>query len=216
MLDQGYLPEPASIRVEEWVNAIDRTDPPPAGGADVGVNVETHESPRAGDGTQLVRIGLSTRPLADEERPPANLTFVVDTSGSMDIRDRLGLVKASLALLAQQLRDDDTISIVTYGDEASPLLAPTPVRDVERIVAAIDELVPGGSTNLESGLQLGYEQARASSGTGPSTWSCSPRTASPTSASPTPPCSPTRSPRPARRASTSSPSASAWATTTTS
>ena len=151
LLDQGYLPEPDSIRVEEWVNALDRTDPPPAGGADVGVNVETHESPRGGDGTQLVRIGLSTRPLADEERPPANLTFVVDTSGSMDIRERLGLVKASLALLAQQLRDDDTISIVTYGDDASPLLAPTPVREVERIIAAIDELVPGGSTNLESG-----------------------------------------------------------------
>ena len=80
----------------------------------------------------------------------------------MDIRERLGMVKASLALLVRQLRPDDTVAIVTYGDEATPVLAPTPVEEWRDIVDAIDELAPGGSTNMEAGLLLGYEQARES------------------------------------------------------
>ena len=153
-------PDPASIRVEEWVNAFDYDDPAPTDGP-VGVTVETAAAPHTDDGTQLVRIAVDTATIADADRPPANITFVIDTSGSMDIRDRLGLVQSSLALLVQHLRDDDTIAIVTYGDEATPVLAPTKVADAERIIAAIDELGPGGSTNMEAGLLLGYEQARA-------------------------------------------------------
>lgn len=162
-LDQGFLPEPDSIRVEEWINAVNRADPAPQDGADLAAAIETHPAPRAGEGagTHLVRIGISTRELTDDERPAANITFVVDTSGSMDIRERLGLVKASLGLLVQHLRDDDTIAIVTYGDEARPLLEPTAVRDTAPILAAIDGLQPGGSTNLEAGLRTGYEQARS-------------------------------------------------------
>ncbi len=159
-LDGGELPEPASIRVEEWINAFDYDDPLPADGT-VGVTVETAMAPHADDGTQLVRVAVATTPTTADARPPANVTFVVDTSGSMDVRDRLGLVKASLALLVEHLRPDDTIAIVTYGDDATPVLAPTPVAEAERIIAAIDELGPGGSTNLEAGLLLGYEQARA-------------------------------------------------------
>jgi Ca-activated chloride channel family protein len=78
----------------------------------------------------------------------------------MDLRERLGLVQSSLAILADSLRDDDTVSVVSFEDEATPLLEPTPARDTETILAAIDRLSPGGSTNLESGLRLGYRQAR--------------------------------------------------------
>ena len=120
------LPDPASIRVEEWVNAFDYDDPAPTDGP-VGVGVETAAAPHTDDGTALVRIAVDTATVADDDRPPANITFVIDTSGSMDIRDRLGLVQSSLALLVQHLRDDDTISIVTYGDDATPVLAPTKV-----------------------------------------------------------------------------------------
>jgi Ca-activated chloride channel family protein len=109
-----------------------------------------------------VRLGITTADLDPIERPRANITFVIDTSGSMDIRDRLGMVKASLALLVRQLRPDDTIAIVTYGDTATPVLAPTTVEEWRDIVDAIDALAPGGSTNMEAGLMLGYEQARAS------------------------------------------------------
>src|SRR5699024_2616187 len=88
-------------------------------------------------------------------------TFVIDTSGSMDIRERLGLVKSSLALLAESLRAEDTIAIVTYGSEAAPVLEPTRVAEHDTIIDAIDGLAPGGSTNMEAGLEMGYRQARA-------------------------------------------------------
>ncbi|WP_116998671.1 vWA domain-containing protein [Desertimonas flava] len=156
-LDQGLRPEPDSIRPEEWINSFDFGDPPATDGA-LAATVESR--PADGDDPALVRIGITTAELADEDRPPANITFVIDTSGSMDIRERLGLVKASLALLVRSLRTDDTISIVTYGDDATPVLAPTAVADWRDIVDAIDALGPGGSTNMEAGLRLGYEQAR--------------------------------------------------------
>lgn len=156
-LDQGYRPEPDSIRPEEWINSFDFGDPP---AADAALAATVESRPAEGDDPALVRIGVTTADIADEDRPPANITFVIDTSGSMDIRERLGLVKASLALLVRSLRTDDTISIVTYGDDATPVLAPTPVEDWREIVDAIDALGPGGSTNMEAGLRLGYEQAR--------------------------------------------------------
>jgi Ca-activated chloride channel family protein len=158
-LSEGYLPEPDSIRPEEWINAFDYGDDPAVDDAlDVTVDSTTHGP----DGTALVRLGITTADLDPIERPQANITFVIDTSGSMDIRDRLGMVKASLALLVRQLRPDDTIAIVTYGDMATPVLAPTPVEEWRDIVDAIDALAPGGSTNMEAGLLLGYEQARES------------------------------------------------------
>src|SRR5690606_33930309 len=69
------------------------------------------------------------------------------------------LVKASLGLLVLNLRDDDTISIVTYSDDAGVHLEPTPVAEAQRIVDAIDSLQPGNSTNLDAGLRTGYAQA---------------------------------------------------------
>jgi Ca-activated chloride channel family protein len=160
-LEEGYQPEPDSIRVEEWVNSFEYGDQPPGEGA-LGLTVESGAAPRGQDGTTLVRVGVSTAELTEAERAPANITFVIDTSGSMDIRERLGLVQASLALLMDNLREDDTISIVTYGSDATPLLEPTPVGDREAIIDAIDALEPGGSTNMEAGLDLGYRQARES------------------------------------------------------
>jgi Ca-activated chloride channel homolog len=159
-LANGYRPEPESIRAEEWVNAFTYGDPP-ATGDDLALHIESGSDDETSQ-TALVRVGVTTRQISDEDRPAANITFVIDTSGSMDIRDRLGLVKASLALLVQNLRTVDTIAIVTYGDDARPVLPPTPVAEWPQIVDAIDALQPSGSTNMEAGLLLGYEQARQS------------------------------------------------------
>ena len=139
-LAEGYRPEPDSIRAEEWVNAFTYGDAP-ATDADLAV---TAESSSTGDDSAIVRVGVTSRQVADDARPPANITFVIDTSGSMDIRERLGLVQSSLALLVRSLRSDDTIAIVTYGDSADPLLAPTPVAEWPRIVDAIDALAARG------------------------------------------------------------------------
>ena len=92
-LADGALPDPASIRVEEWVNAFDYDDPAPTDGA---ARCRRRDgAPRRTPTTarRLVRVGVGTADLADADRPPANITFVIDTSGSMDIRDRLGLVQ---------------------------------------------------------------------------------------------------------------------------
>jgi Ca-activated chloride channel family protein len=160
-LANGYRPEPDSIRPEEWVNSFTYGDPA-ATDDDLAVHIESDFDSGDEQPTALVRIGVTSREIADEDRPPANITFVIDTSGSMDIRERLGLVQSSLALLVRSLRPDDTIAIVTYGDDAWPVLPPTPVAEWEDIVDAIDSLGPGGSTNMEAGLTLGYEQARES------------------------------------------------------
>jgi Ca-activated chloride channel family protein len=160
LLREGHLPPPASIRVEEWVNALPPDLPEPEGA--IGVTAQSALAPSLADGTQLVRVGVGTRAATAADRRPVAVTLVVDRSGSMDIRDRLGLVQSSLALLADSLRDDDTVSVVSFEDRATPLLEPTPVSDTGAILAAIDRLEPGGSTNLEAGLRLGYRQARAS------------------------------------------------------
>ncbi len=161
LLAEGMRPPAASVRTEEWVNALGSDQPDP-GPADLGLTIDGADAPFATDGTRLLRIGVAGRDIARSQQPTAHLTFVVDTSGSMDIRNRLGLVQSSLALLVDQLRDDDTISIVTFSDDASVLLEPTPVSDSATIVAAIDGLRPGNSTNLEAGLRKGYDQAHQS------------------------------------------------------
>jgi Ca-activated chloride channel family protein len=170
LLADGQLPPAASVRAEEWVNSYDSGFPvpqhddlelrsdqalSPSGAAPAG------DSESAASGAmRLVRIGLQAREVEESQWAPVALTMVVDTSGSMDIRERLGLVKASLALLVQNLRPSDTIAIVTYETDATPLLRPTPVRRADEILDAIDRLRAGGSTNLEAGLLLGYDQAR--------------------------------------------------------
>jgi len=108
----------------------------------------------------LVRVGVQSEIIEDGERPPVALTFIVDTSGSMDRDDRLGLVKDSLEILVDELDDDDTVAIVVYASGSGVVLEPTRVADSRRIYDAIDSLQPGGSTNLESGLREGYQLAR--------------------------------------------------------
>jgi Ca-activated chloride channel family protein len=161
LLAQGVRPPAASVRVEEWVNSFDYHDPAPEDGG-LGVTTETGLRPDAEDGTQLVRVAVTSHEAEEEERPRAHVTLVVDRSGSMDRQDRLGLVKGSLAVLADRLRDDDTVAVVSFDDQATPILEPTAARDTDAILGAVDRLQPGGSTNLEAGLRLGYEQARES------------------------------------------------------
>ncbi len=156
-LDEGALPPRESVRPEEYVNAFEYDYDAPRDGLDI--SVDGGPSP-FNDDNVLVRVGVQGEIVADEDRGDAALTFVIDTSGSMDRDDRLGLVKESLTLLVDELDDDDTVAIVTYSDSSGIVLDPTPVRDRDRIIDAIDELGPGGSTNLESGLREGYALAR--------------------------------------------------------
>jgi len=155
-LTEGVLPPAEAVRVEEFVNAFDYDYEIPRRGLEI--SVDGGPSPFDDDNV-LVRVGVQSEIIPDGERPPVALTFIVDTSGSMDRDDRLGLVKDSLEILVDELDDDDTVAIVVYSSGAGIVLEPTPVSDSRRIYDAIDDLVPGGSTNLESGLRTGYELA---------------------------------------------------------
>ena len=155
-LDEGVMPPPESVRVEEFVNAFDYDYEVPRRGLEISVDGGPSPFDRH---NMLVRVGVQAEVIPEGERPPVALTFIVDTSGSMDRDDRLGLVKDSLEILVEELNDDDTVALVVYSSNSGVVLEPTPVRDRRRILDAIDSLRPGGSTNLESGLREGYELA---------------------------------------------------------
>ncbi len=155
-LEQGLLPPRESVRVEEYVNSFDYDYPAPR----EGLTVVADGGPSPFDRENVIlRLGVQAEQVSNAERPDAALTFVIDTSGSMDRPNRLGLVKDALAGLTRELSDDDTVAIVTYSDFGQVVLEPTAVRNQDEILDAIDRLRPTGSTNLEAGLAVGYELA---------------------------------------------------------
>ncbi len=157
-VDDGNLPDPSSVRVEEFINSFDQGYAPPEEGT-FAVWADGAPSPFLRDDEVLLRIGIQAREVSSRARRDAALTFVVDTSGSMGSGGRLELVKRALTLLVDRLGLRDTVAIVTYGTNAQILLRPTGVRQSEEILAAIDSLQPSGSTNAEAGLALGYRLA---------------------------------------------------------
>ena len=156
---EGGLPDPGTVRVEEWVNAFDHDYPRPDDEA-FAVIADGAPTPFTDRDEVLVRIGIQAADVRERQRDPASLTFVIDTSGSMERDGRLELVKEALTELVLGLRQGDTVAVVTFGDDGRVLLPPTSARDADRILAAIHQLQPGGSTNLEEGLRLGYGLAR--------------------------------------------------------
>jgi Ca-activated chloride channel family protein len=151
----GRLPDPASVRPEEFINYFDQGYAAPEDGA-FAIQADGGPTPFLPADERLVRIGIKARTVADRQRPRASLTFVIDVSGSMAREDRLGLVKQSLRLLVDRLGPDDSVAVVVFGSDARTVLQPTSGEDRSRILAAIDGLEPEGSTNAEAGLRLGY------------------------------------------------------------
>ncbi|WP_151771446.1 vWA domain-containing protein [Streptomyces abyssomicinicus] len=159
-LADGRLPEPSTVRPEEFVNSF-RQDYERPEGDGFGVSVD---GARAGDdGWALMRVGLATRPepgAEDGGRAPAALTFVVDVSGSMAEAGRLDLVQQGLRTMTDRLRDDDSVALVAFSDQAETLLPMTRLGDGrERIRDAVDRLEPDASTNLGAGVRTGYTAA---------------------------------------------------------
>ena len=157
-VQDGNVPDPDSVRVEEFVNYFDYGYEPPEEGA-FEIHVEGSPSPFGGDKHWLLRIGLQGKTVSDEARKDATLIFAIDVSGSMAREDRLELVKRSLRLLVDELRPADEVGIVIYGDLGSVLLEPTDGGEKSSIMNAIDRLSPGGSTYVEDGLKMAYSMA---------------------------------------------------------
>ena len=157
-VQDGNLPHPDSVRVEEFVNFFDQGYAPPEQGA-FAIHVDGSPSPFGGEKHWLIRVGLQGKQIANDARKDATLVFAIDVSGSMAREDRLGLVKRSLRLLVDELRPTDEVGIVIYGSAGSILLEPTDGDEKRSILSAIDRLDPGGSTYAEDGLRLAYQMA---------------------------------------------------------
>ena len=154
----GNLPDPDSVRVEEFINYFDYGYDSPSDDA-FAIQMEGSPSPFGGENHWLMRVGLQGKEIAAEDRKNATLIFTIDVSGSMEREDRLGLVKRSLRLLVDELRPSDEVGIVIYGSRGQVILKPTSGEDKNTIIEAIDRLQPGGSTFVEEGLELAYDMA---------------------------------------------------------
>ncbi|MBL9016369.1 MAG: VWA domain-containing protein [Myxococcales bacterium] len=157
-LTEGTLPPTASVRVEEMVNYFRYAYPAPAAGTPFAVTSELAPSPFDAS-KKILRVGVSTKQLSVSERKPANLVFLVDVSGSMRSDDKLPLAKRSLRILVDNLKDGDTVSLVTYAGSTRVVLPPTGLENRNQILAAIEDLQSGGSTAMGDGIQLAYAQA---------------------------------------------------------
>jgi len=160
MLRQGVRPPADAVRVEEFLNYFGYGHPAPASGeTPFRATTELAPSPWNPD-RQLLMVGIKGYDVDKAVLPPANLVFLIDTSGSMDSPDKLPLLKQAFALLVPQLRAQDRVSIVVYAGSAGLVLAPTPGDRHDEILAALDRLEAGGSTNGGEGIRLAYAAAR--------------------------------------------------------
>jgi len=158
-INRGELPPADAIRTEELVNYFSYDYPKPTGDDPVKITVE------AGTCTwntthRLVRIGLKAKEIPTEQLPASNLVFLIDVSGSMWGANRLDLVKSSLKLLVNNLRNKDKVAIVTYAGSAGVKLEATSGGDKQKIREAIDELTASGSTAGGAGIHLAYQIAK--------------------------------------------------------
>jgi Ca-activated chloride channel family protein len=159
MLTHGQLPPPAAVRLEEMVNYFDYAWPAPAEGeAPFRPTVSIQDTPW-NPGTRLMTVALQGELPALAERPPLNLVFLVDTSGSMQDPDKLPLLKQSFRLMLGQLRPEDEVAIVTYAGSAGLALPPTAAAERETILAALDRMEAGGATAGQEGLEQAYAVA---------------------------------------------------------
>ncbi|MGO2278713.1 MULTISPECIES: vWA domain-containing protein [unclassified Psychrobacter] len=168
-LNEGQLPPVDAVRVEELINYFNYQfdDGKRMGRAPFVVSTEVVDSPwdKADQDNKIVKVGIKavdsswSQKTDKQSMPPANLVFLVDVSGSMSSRDKLPLAQSSLKLLTEQLRTQDSISIVTYSGSTSVALPATSGDQKAKILAAIDRLNASGSTNGEDALKLAYRQA---------------------------------------------------------
>jgi Ca-activated chloride channel family protein len=158
---EGNLPPQDAIRPEEFVNFFEAGYNPPAQAA-FALYAEGAPSPFYNDGAYILRFGVQGYKIPESQRKPVALTFVIDISGSMNLDNRLGLVKRSLQVLVDRLRPQDTVGVVVFGTSARVALQPTAADRKDVIMNAINGLRTEGSTNAEAGLRLGYQQAMRS------------------------------------------------------
>jgi Ca-activated chloride channel family protein len=159
MLNDARLPQKDAVRVEEMINYFDYAWPKAnERSLPFEPTIAVSDSPW-NKGRKLVHIGIKGYDVPREKTPDVNLVLLLDVSGSMDSPDKLPLAVQSMELLLSSLKPTDTVGIVVYAGAAGKVLDPTPVSDKQKIVGALRELTPGGSTAGAEGIELAYQLA---------------------------------------------------------
>jgi len=159
LLQEGSLPPPDAVRIEELVNYFDYDYEGPENDVPFASHIEVAGCPWK-EGHRLVRVALKGKEIENEERPESNLVFLLDVSGSMNSPDKLPLLKEGMKLLAGQMRENDRVAVVVYASAEGLALPSTPGSDREMILAALDSLQAGGSTAGGAGIELAYRVAQ--------------------------------------------------------
>lgn len=157
-LTTDQLPPVDAVRIEELVNYFSYRYPAPQGNDPFSVTTALADCPWA-PGHLLLQVGLKGKEVAAEKLPPANLTFLIDVSGSMSDPNKLPLLQKAFSLLVKQLRPEDRVAIVVYAGAAGTVLPPTAGSEKKKILAAIDNLRAGGCTAGAQGIELAYQTA---------------------------------------------------------
>ncbi len=158
-INNGQLPPADAVRTEEMINYFNYNLAGPTNGSPVAIHTELSAAPW-NPRHNLLRIGLKAKTMDAGKLPPSNLVFLIDVSGSMNMANKLPLVKASMKLLVEQLRPQDQVAIVTYAGRAEVLLSSTPGSHKKAIINAIEKLNAGGSTAGGEGIKMAYRIAK--------------------------------------------------------
>lgn len=158
-INQGTLPPPDAVRIEEMINYFHYDYAPPKDKEDpFAAHIDVAACPWT-PAHQLVRIGLKGWEMARDERPVSNLVFLIDVSGSMQPENKLPLLKDGMRMLVDQLGENDRVAMVVYAGASGLVLPATTGDNKEVIVKALDDLQSGGSTNGGQGIELAYRVA---------------------------------------------------------
>lgn len=158
-INRGELPYKDAVRIEELINYFSYNYPEPSGNDPVRITTEVGSCPWNNQ-NRLVRIGLKARDMASDNMPASNFVFLIDVSGSMYGPTRLDLVKSSLKLLVNNLREKDRVAIVVYSGAAGEVLPSTSGTDKQKIKEALESLTSGGPTAGGAGIKLAYKIAK--------------------------------------------------------
>lgn len=158
-LNQGQLPPEDAVRIEELINYFDYGYAPPADAHPFAAHTAVATCPW-NPKHRIARIGIKGREIAWEQRPQSNLVFLLDVSGSMNEPNKLPLVKNAMKLLIEKLGENDRVSMVVYAGAAGLVLPPTRGDAKPQILAALENLQAGGSTNGGQGIELAYATAK--------------------------------------------------------
>jgi Mg-chelatase subunit ChlD len=157
-LEKGLLPEPASVRSEEFLNAFDYRDPEPPAGVPVAFAWERSSWPFA-QNRDLLRFSIKTAAQGRQPGRPLNVVLLLDTSGSMERADRVRIIHEALRVLAGELQSSDTLSVVTFARTARLWVDGVPGNEAGRVVEEVGSITPEGGTNLEEAMRLAYQTA---------------------------------------------------------